>query len=257
MRCLLVSDLHYTLKQFDWVLKEADTYDVIVIAGDHLDISSTVDVRAQITVVLAYLRRLCAKTRLIVCSGNHDLDARNASGEKYSKWILRARQFGVPTDEDVLMLDRTLFTICPWWDGPESSARVGEQLERDSRIPKERWVWVYHAPPDASPTSWGGRQYFGDAQLLQWIRRYSPDMVFAGHIHQSPFREGGSWVDRIGSTWIFNAGRQMGPCPTHIILDTEEQAALWFSLAGAETVILDQPLLRPVPSLTEFPGWLR
>lgn len=257
MRCLLVSDLHYTLKQFDWVLKEADTFDVIVIAGDHLDIASTVDVGAQITVVLAYLRRLCAKTRLIVCSGNHDLDARNASGEKYSKWILKARQFGVPTDEDCLMLDRTLFTICPWWDGPESSARVGEQLERDSRIPKERWVWVYHAPPEASPTSWGGRQYFGDAQLLQWIRRYSPDMVLAGHIHQSPFRKGGSWVDRIGSTWIFNAGRQMGPCPTHVILDTEEQAALWFSLAGAETVTLDQPLLRPVPSLTEFPVWLR
>lgn len=257
MRLLLVSDLHYALKQFDWVLNEADSFDVIVIAGDHLDISSTVDVRAQITVILTYLRRLCVKTQLIVCSGNHDLDARNAAGEKYAKWILKARQFGVPTDDDCLMINRTLFTICPWWDGPESNALVGEQLQRDSQKSKERWVWVYHAPPDASPTSWGGRQHFGDSQLLQWIKRYSPDMVCAGHIHQSPFREGGSWVDRLGTTWVFNPGRQIGPCPTHIILDTKAQAAVWFSLAGAEVVTLDQPLVRPVPALTELPGWLR
>jgi Icc-related predicted phosphoesterase len=257
MRCLLVSDLHYTLKQFDWVLNSAKTYDVIVIAGDHLDISSTVDIRAQITVILAYLKRLSAKTQIVVCSGNHDLDARNAAGEKYAKWILKVRQFGVPTDEDCLMVERTLFTICPWWDGPESCTQVGDQLERDSRKAKDRWIWVYHSPPDESPTSWGGQKHFGDSKLVQWIQRYSPDMVITGHIHQSPFKNGGSWVDRIGNTWVFNPGRQMGPCPTHIVLDTDQQMALWFSLAGAEVVSLDQPLTRPVAELTELPDWLK
>ena len=43
MKCLLISDLHYTLKQFDWVSNVAKDYDVVVIAGDHLDISSTVE----------------------------------------------------------------------------------------------------------------------------------------------------------------------------------------------------------------------
>ena len=256
MRCLLVSDLHYTLKQFDWVLNQADIYDVIVISGDHLDISSTVDIQAQIAVILTYLKRMGAKTRTIVCSGNHDLDARNLADEKHAKWILKARQFGVPTDEDSLEINHTLFTICPWWDGPKSRAGVGEQIERDSRKPKERWIWVYHAPPDESPTSWGGRQYFGDSQLVEWIRRFSPDMVLTGHIHQSPFKEGGSWVDRIGTTWVFNSGRQIGPIPAHIILDTQEMKALWFSLAGAEEVSLDQVLMRPVSSLTELPNWL-
>ncbi|MGZ8236489.1 MAG: metallophosphoesterase family protein [Methylobacter sp.] len=257
MRCLLVSDLHYTLKQFDWVLNAAKDYDVVVIAGDHLDISSTVEVQAQIAVIQTYLRSLCARTQLIVCSGNHDLDARNAAGEKYAKWILKVRQFEVPTDEDFLMMDGTLFTICPWWDGSESCIKVGDQLERDSRKARDRWIWVYHAPPDASPTSWGGKQYYGDVQLMQWIERFAPDMVLSGHIHQSPFREGGSWVDRVNSTWIFNPGRQIGPCPTHIILNTDECMALWFSLAGAEAVSLDQPLKRPVAELTELPVWLR
>jgi len=257
VRYLLVSDLHYTLKQFDWVLSQADIFDVVVIAGDHLDISSTVSIQAQITVILAYMKRLSAKARVMVCSGNHDLDARNAAGEKYARWITRSRQFGVPSDADSLDINETLVTLCPWWDGPDSCEQVGAQLERDCDKPKKRWIWIYHAPPDNSPTSWGGNRHFGDEQLVEWIERYSPDIVMTGHIHQSPFKKGGSWVDRIGKTWVFNPGRQIGPCPTHIVLDTDRQMALWFPLAGAETVALDQPLLRPVPELQEMPDWLR
>jgi len=55
MRCLLVSDLHYTLKQFDWVFSKAAAFDVVVIAGDHLDISSGVELQAQTAVILTYL----------------------------------------------------------------------------------------------------------------------------------------------------------------------------------------------------------
>jgi len=257
MKCLLVSDLHYALKQFDWVLNESKAFDVVIIAGDHLDISSTVEVQVQITVILTYLKRLHAKTRLIVCSGNHDLDARNAAGEKFAKWISKVRHLGVPTDEDCLMVNGTLFTICPWWDGPQTREQVGAQLARDAEKPKGRWIWVYHAPPDQSPTSWGGQKHFGDAYLQQWIRQYAPDIVLSGHIHQSPFRQGGSWVDQLDSTWVFNPGRQIGPCPTHVVFDTDEQMALWFSLAGAEVLQLNEPLRRPVPELTELPTWFR
>ena len=169
----------------------------------------------------------------------------------------KVRKFGVPTDEDCLVVNGTLFTICPWWDGPQTCAKVGAQLARDAEKPKDRWIWVYHAPPDKSPTSWGGQKHFGDVHLAQWIEQYAPDIVLTGHIHESPFRAGGSWVDRLGSTWVFNPGRQIGPCPTHIVFDTDERRAFWFSLAGAEVVQLDEPLRRPVPELTELPTWFR
>ena len=257
MRCLLVSDLHYALKQFDWASTVAKDFDIVVIAGDHLDISSTVEVRVQISVILTYLKRLHAKTRLVVCSGNHDLDARNAAGEKFAKWISKVRQLGLPADGDSFAIDGTLFTICPWWDGPQAREEVGAQLARDAKKPKGQWIWVYHAPPDESPTSWGGQKYFGDAELVCWIKQYKPNIVLTGHIHQSPFRQGGSWVDQLGSTWVFNAGRQIGPCPPHIVFDTDKRMALWFSLAGAEVVHVDEPLKRPVPELTELPSWFR
>lgn len=257
MKCLFVSDLHYALKQYDWVVNIAQDFDVVVIAGDHLDISSAVEVRAQIAVILTYLKRLNAKTKLIVCSGNHDLDARDDTGEKISRWIAKARQFGVPTDGDWLSLDGVFITICPWWDGPQAREAIATQLARDAAQPKAQWIWVYHAPPEDSPTSWGGQKHFGDVELVRWIEQYRPNLVLTGHIHQSPFRQGGSWVDRLGSTWVFNPGRQIGPTPTHIVFDTKAQMALWFSLAGAEVVRLDEPLSRPVAELTELPDWFK
>jgi Icc-related predicted phosphoesterase len=248
MKCLLVSDLHYTLKQFDWVDGVAGDFDLVVIAGDHLDISSTVTLDAQVVVILKYLRRLHEKTTLLVCSGNHDLNARNDDTEKVARWMSRVRQLGVPADGDSLEIGDSLFTICPWWDGPRSRDLVGAQLAHDADKRRQRWVWVYHAPPDASPVSWGGQKHFGDDALLGWIRHHQPDMVLTGHIHQSPFRQGGSWVAQIGSTWVFNPGRQIGPVPTHVIVDTDAKRAMWFSLAGNQVVALDEPLTTQPPA---------
>jgi Icc-related predicted phosphoesterase len=260
MRFLLVSDLHYALQQYDWTAAVAADFDAVVIAGDQLDIASSVDGGVQIVVILKYLRRLMGSTRILVSSGNHDLDFREASGEKTARWMNRVRQLGIATDGDSVMLGDTLVTICPWWDGPNARQAVGEQLARDAvqraTGTARSWIWVYHAPPSGSPTSWDGKKFYGDIELDAWIATYQPDMVFAGHIHQAPFRTGGSWADRIGPTWVFNSGRQIGPTPTHVIVDTEAQEAAWFSLAGAETVSLDQPLSRPLATLTELPAWL-
>jgi Icc-related predicted phosphoesterase len=251
MRTLLVSDLHYTLKQLDWLLKAADGYDVVIVAGDHLDISSTVALEAQIVVILKYLQRIQSRARLVVSSGNHDLNATGECGEKVAAWMARVRSLGVATDGDVLETPDALISVCPWWDGPVTRERVGSQLERDAvaRTAGRQWVWVYHAPPSGSPTSWTGSRHYGDDDLVVWLTRYRPDIVLTGHIHQSPFRRGGSWVDRVGETWVFNAGRQIGPVPCHVIIDTGERRATWLSLAGEESVDLNDSLARRIPAL--------
>lgn len=58
MRCLLVADLHYSLPKFDWLLKSASNFDLVVLAGDALDLGSSVDYRAQTIVVRKYLQRI-------------------------------------------------------------------------------------------------------------------------------------------------------------------------------------------------------
>ncbi|MCX5494767.1 metallophosphoesterase [Kaistia dalseonensis] len=256
MKCLIVADLHYSLAQYDWVLSMAERFDAVIIAGDHLDISSAVDWRAQTIVIRKYLDLIAARTRLITCSGNHDLDSRDASGEKVARWVRDFSRQGIPSDDTSFVMEDVLFTICPWWDGPNARARVAAQLAADALKPKTRWFWLHHAPPDKSPTSWTGQRYFGDVELAEWIAQYSPDIVFSGHVHQSPFARDGSWVDRINTTWVFNAGHTFGAPPPHIVLDTVNNEAVWLSAAGVQAVRLDQPLERPVPQLTTLPAWL-
>lgn len=250
MRGLLVSDLHYALKQFDWVHGVADRFDLVVVAGDSLDISSIVALGAQIVVVSKYLRRVAERTRIAASSGNHDLNARAEDGERVATWLASGRVPGVLTDGAYAEIDDVSVTVCRWWDGPLGCAEVGRQLARDAARRRRRWIWVYHAPPDDSPVSWTGSKFYGDAELVRWTREYRPDVVLTGHVHQSPFRQGGSWVDRIGDTWVFNAGRQMAPSPSHVIFDTTECTAVWSSLAGDEIVKLDEPLTRPVAAFT-------
>ena len=63
MRVLLVSDLHYSLPQLDWVIDAASRFDLVVVAGDTLNIASPVPLDAQSVVVLRYLALLAVPRR--------------------------------------------------------------------------------------------------------------------------------------------------------------------------------------------------
>jgi Icc-related predicted phosphoesterase len=256
MRCLVVADLHYSLPQFDWLLGAAPRFDIVIFAGDALDIGSSVDFRAQIVVVKKYLARLADLTRVILCSGNHDLDERNLEGEKHSRWISDVRELGIACDGESLTIGDTLFTICPWWDGPLLRQRIRAQLLEAAMLQPQRWIWVHHAPPANSPTSWGGKRHFGDPELVQWIGQHQPSMVISGHVHQSPFIRDGSWFDRLGDTWVFNAGLQPGRPPTYIVIDTDASSAFWLAAGQAQRIELNAPLRRPASPIVEPPAWL-
>jgi Icc-related predicted phosphoesterase len=256
MRCLIVSDLHYSLPQFDWLLSAAPQFDLVIFAGDALDIGSAVDFRAQIVVVKKYLALLAGLTRVILCSGNHDLDERNPEGEKIARWIGDVRALGIACDGDSLTIGDTLFTVCPWWDGPLVKQRIDDQLREAAAARLQRWIWVHHAPPANSPTSWGGKRFFGDVELLQWIQSYQPSMVISGHVHQSPFIPDGSWFDRLGGTWVFNSGLQPGRPPVYIVLDIDSNTAFWLPLGDEQCIDLDAPLQRPAAPISNPPAWL-
>lgn len=239
MRILLVSDLHYTLPQLDWLVHAAPRYDLVVMAGDHLDIGSAVPLHAQSLVLLRYLTMIHQAGTLVASSGNHDLTGPDAQGEQAALWLAEARRAGVPSDGDALRVGRdTLVSVCPWWDGPLGRAALEAQLARDAQQRPARWLWVYHWPPLGSPTCWNGRREYGDADLGGWIARFKPDMVFTGHVHESPFRPAGAWADRIGETWVFNPGRQIGGVPCFVEIDLAQGSATWRSLMGEESLSL-------------------
>ncbi|MFB6417689.1 MULTISPECIES: metallophosphoesterase family protein [Bradyrhizobium] len=256
MRCLVVADLHYSLPQLDWLVSAAPQFDLVIFAGDALDIGSMVDFRAQIVVVKKYLALLAAKSRVILCSGNHDLDERDTDGEKISRWISEVRELGIACDGDSLTIGDTMFTVCPWWDGPLVKQRIVAQLADAAIGRPRRWIWAHHAPPADSPTSWGGKRFFGDVELMQWIVQHQPSMVISGHVHQSPFITGGSWFDRLGGSWIFNTGLQPGRPPTCIVLDLDAGKAFWLAAGEGQWIDLNAPLKRPAAPIEAPPDWL-
>ena len=236
MRILAVADLHYALRQFDWVGTQLENFDLLVMAGDLLDMGSAVDLDVQELVVEKYLRRFASRRTLLSSSGNHDINDTRPNGERAALWMESLKSSSLKPDYDYLVSDDVLITVCPWWDGPDTREQTEQRIIADAAKPKATWIWLHHNPPLGTPVAWTGKEDGGDAVVLEWIRKYQPDFVFSGHIHNAPFYAAGSWHCRIGKSLIFNPGKQLGGEPTRIVLDLKSRRADWISIESSESL---------------------
>jgi Icc-related predicted phosphoesterase len=240
VKLLLVSDLHYHLRQYDWLLHAAPRYDAVMIAGDLLDLGSLVEPDVQILVISRYLETLRAVTCTAVCSGNHDGDERIAAGGFSAAWLAELRGAGLHVDGDSFDLPGVRVSVCHWWEGTAERDALHEQLRIEhERLEKPLWVWLHHAPPKGSPVSWTGKADGGDPFLADMIDEFSPTLVLSGHIHYAPMVSGGSWHARHGQTTLFNAGSQIGPVPSSICIDLTSHTASYESYEESDEVRLD------------------
>mgnify|MGYP003694074541 CR=1 FL=1 len=187
-------------------------------------------------VVSKYLRRAAERTRVIASSGNHDLDAHGTADEKVAAWLARGGCAALLTDGEYVEIDDVSITVCPWWDGPHACAEVRRQLARDAARRRPYWIWVYHAPPDASPTSWTGHEHYGDVELMRWVREHQPDLVLTGPCTSRRFdaaAPGWTASARPGSSTPVTRWRPPRPVSS---FDTVAKTAEWSSLAGREIV---------------------
>lgn len=236
---LAVSDLHYRLPHYDWLVRAAADVDVVALCGDLADVVNPVPHTVQTVVLAKYLAQLADRATVLAASGNHDLDGPGTHGEQVAGWLRSAVDDRVHTDGTTTDIDDVRFTVCPWWDGPATRAEVAEQFQQAAANRPPVWVWLYHAPPAGTPLCSDGRREFPDHDLAGWIAEFQPDYVLCGHIHQAPWASGGSWHARLGQTWVFNPGKQIGPVPPHITLDLEARTADWFGVFDSETIRVD------------------
>ena len=113
VRILSVSDLHYRLPHYDWLVKAAQdpAIDVVVLAGDLADVVSPVPIDVQAVVLDSYLRTLSEHALVLASSGNHDLDGPGGNGEQVAGWLRRVKAErvlvdGASTDVDGVRLHR-------------------------------------------------------------------------------------------------------------------------------------------------------
>ena len=240
MRILVATDLHYRLAHYDWLVRAAAEVDAVAITGDLADISSPVPLDVQIVVLDRYLDLLGQVGCVLVASGNHDLDGPGSHGEQGAIWLRRDRGADIHTDGSSVDVGDVRFTMCPWWDGPVTQSAVADQLAAAAVDRPQQWIWLYHAPPAGTVLCRDGRREFPDHQLAAWIAEYQPEVVLTGHIHQAPWIDGGSWHDRIGRTFVFNPGRQVGKVPPHLTVDTTAGTVDWFGVFSSESLALSR-----------------
>ena len=243
-RILAVSDLHLHPARLDWVIDRAERYDLLVVAGDTLD---TAVVRAGDPVEInRFIERLADRTRVAICSGNHDLDSVDSHGERVCRWISHAAGVGVAVDGDVLLTPELSVSVCGWWDGPVGAERLRRQVLDHERLAGERRrIWVHHAPVADSPIAWDGRRDRGDRHLARLVDDLTPDIVISGHVHQAPFADGGDWHDRRGSALLLNPGQPTGGRPAAIEIDLAADTATWHSSIGSTALSETIPLTPP------------
>ena len=133
MRILYAADLHYALRQFDWLGQQVSGHDLAVLGGDLLDLGSGVDMEVQEVVVQKYLRRYGGERVLLVSSGNHDIQQLSPAGERTARWMEELGGPMITPDYGSYEKDGVLFTVCSWWDGPETRARVVRLVSRTVR----------------------------------------------------------------------------------------------------------------------------
>ncbi|MDF2376530.1 MAG: metallophosphoesterase [Verrucomicrobiales bacterium] len=235
MKILVVSDIHYSLPQYDWLTRESTAHDLVIIAGDLMEMGSDVDLDTQASVVSQYFRRISAAVPLVVCSGNHDL-VEDYEGVRSAEWLEDLSIPNLTVDHGSYETPELRILSFPWWESDEEHERIKRWLEMQARPDDPRPVfWVHHAPPLGAKTSWNGKRDLGDKSLVGWIKRYQPDVVFSGHVHNAPYYgPEGSWIDRIGDTVVINGGRQIGAKPATVELELEDGQLVWCSMEGCE-----------------------
>jgi hypothetical protein len=224
---------------------------VVALAGDHLDIVSPVDLATQIVALRASLAGIATRTKLLVASGNHDLNTRNVAGEKTSDWLAPLRDAGAAVDGDTIEVAGTYWTVLEWWDGPHARAEVEAQLAAAAGTVGRATLAVGVPLPAARPAGLDR-----DPPLRRSGRRRVDRAMATDRGPDRPHPPGavhpqGAWAERLGGTWLFNAGKQPGPTPSHVEIDLARGIARWVSYQGVEERELtgdDGPLDRRVGS---------
>jgi Icc-related predicted phosphoesterase len=243
VKLLLTADLHYRKPWFEWLLRVADRYDLVCIAGDLLDMYHPEGVVPQLIYIYEWMQMLTKRQIPVgLCSGNHDLpgnhpillpgislrkDKLATLGEyaKHDRW-LRALKMNhlVAVDGDSKIIrsssGESVSVVCV----PYSAGGCMLPVHAAANP-----CLVLHHEPPAQTTLTDPKT--GNREFALAIARQQPAWTLSGHVH---FTEGSVNIFsyQIGQTWCFNC-RQLPPKkdlpaePNYIELDTKNREASW------------------------------
>ena len=195
MKIFLTADLHSTEHWYQWIVDNQKYYDVVIIAGDMVDMFKNEVENAKITPYLSQIKNL------IYCSGNHDF---SCDGDMkhylYKDYMFSTIPFMYEEN------DRLLHCIKLFLDR-------GLELKEN-----RKWVLISHEP--AFKTDYPG---YGEI-IRKLVNRYKINWVFSGHIHHFPYTAEAVFKDDEHFNFLPGCNSQATQ-PNHIVI--ENNIAQW------------------------------
>jgi hypothetical protein len=256
VRILLTADLHFHRPWFEWILRVADRYDLVCVAGDLLNIYHPDGFVPQLIYVFEWVQQFVKlPSNLALCSGNHDLpvnlpllkpgdsirkDKLSTLSEyaKNRRWLRALRlTHQVAVDEDSKMVRSThgefLSVLCFPYEA-DGRVTIPECITEPALI-------LHHEPPAQTRIA---EPKGGNREFALFVARRQPAWTLSGHVHYTA-GEQNHFFQTIGRTCCFNC-RQipietvvLPPEPNFISLDTRTREVSWFhwieGRGGAET----------------------
>jgi len=215
MLLLITSDTHM---MFGFVQKlvelgKSEKAKAILHAGDHLEFTEfgRFPEAEQVKAATQSMQGCNLDTRLITCSGNHDVEGKNKT------WLNNLMLPGVSADNSHTLLEDKglviLITSIPY-NSPTASS-IAEEGKEKAEAYKAKWIVLTHEPPKDSKTAGGNG---GNLISRKIINQFSPDYFVCGHRHFAPYLKNGAWNDTMRSTIVLNPGRKDTQFPNYIWL---------------------------------------
>lgn len=222
MKILALADIHNQLKWYEWIRSRARRFDLVCLVGDLLNIHSKVHLSRQIGDARQACATVIERTRLAICSGNHDLHGAlvTRNGIRLYEWtarlgdglsyvaaggaVLTTIPFAITREEKCVLLER------------------GAQLRDRAMLP---WLVLHHEPPGLSPTDG-----FNWSDPRSLIEEFFPDYWLSGHRHNFPYEHEEGYRFKVGKTCVFVPGQRVGaPFPNAIELDLRTGQSRWIT----------------------------
>ena len=232
MRLLLTADLRFRPSWFRWLDAQAIHFEAIAIAGDLLDVFSTVPLKRQVHRTTAWLRSLTTKSTVIVCSGNHDtIDLPvERTPCPMPAWLVALDTALIVDGNTVVIRGQVIATSLSFVATVAQKRPIlaaGQRLRDEKGLP---WMVLHHHPPSL-------HEGIGQEELIagRLLSEFSPTFWVSGRIYgQEPFLKKRGWIQRMGNSIVLNipqlaAGQNQfeAPFPNHVVLDLAARQLTW------------------------------
>jgi hypothetical protein len=235
MRLLLTAELGQNHRWLKWLDEGSRNYDLVVIAGDFINVFRPEPLNVQILKAKAFLRSLAQKTRVAISSGNHDTADEIASSSRgpIPMWMAGLDSISTLLSDGRTSIIRqqlivTALSYISTIDQKRLCLAEGAELRKKTNLP---WLVIHHHPPVFEGGA--GPEELSAGRLL---KEFGPDFWVAGRFFDQAHSRGFAWIQTMEQSVVLNVSQESiatelreAAFPNHVVFDLESGRMQWNS----------------------------